>query len=340
MNYTQIMNDITGGLTGDMEKDLKYLMEQAEKYKTHEMNTEILRAIGRIAAKCLPEEKKAEVNRLIHNDLTSYEAVLQEVRFLQHEKKFGEALALTEDLIRKFKDANLFTDDQVSEYHCFNEYFEEVLYRENTEPAKDVRRADIPMDQIYTQYGSILIDLMRPKEAEAALAEAMRWNPADAQIAFERSEACKLQGDLEGFFRLTLDTFKYAFRPKQVARCFRNLGFYFAEKEQWEEAAACFTMSLQYDPESTQAMSELYYIQYKAGKVISPDMDHFRNISEKYGFPDGADPNVLHLSFICGKCFAEDGNTAGARYCWQITYDLTQAEVIRKLIEALPEDDA
>ena len=104
----------------------------------------------------------------------------------------------------------------------------------------------IPYAEIPVEYNGqsfiILIDLQRPKDAEAALAKAMHWNPACAQIAFERAETCKLQGDMEGFFRLTLDTFKYAFSPKQVARYFRNLGFYFTEKGLWEESVACHTL--------------------------------------------------------------------------------------------------
>ncbi|MGF2565359.1 hypothetical protein ACQUWZ_25950, partial [Ralstonia pseudosolanacearum] len=85
----------------------------------------------------------------------------------------------------------------------------------------------------------------------------MRWNPASVDIAIERAEACKLQGKLEDFFKITLDSFKYAFRPKQVARCFRNLGFYFAEKTMWRESAACLKLSIQFDRESEMAFSEI-----------------------------------------------------------------------------------
>ena len=96
-------------------------------------------------------------------------------------------------------------------------------------------------------------------------------------------------------------------------------------------------MSLQYDNESNLAMSELYYIQQKAGKVIQPPkMDRFREISEQYGFPVGADHDVLGLSYHYGKLFAEQGNTEAARYCWEITYGLTDDEDIKKMLDKLP----
>jgi hypothetical protein len=63
-------------------------------------------------------------------------------------------------------------------------------------------------------------------------------------------------------------------------------------------------MSLQFDKESTLAMSELYYIQQKAGRTIpTPGMDQLKRYAEKYGFPVGADPDVLGLSFAYGNCF-------------------------------------
>ena len=64
-------------------------------------------------------------------------------------------------------------------------------------------------------------------------------------------------------------------------------------------------------------------------------MDRFRKIAEKYGFPVGADQDVLGLSYHCGKTFAKNGNREGARYCWEITYDLTDDEKIKKQMDQL-----
>ena len=340
MDFDQIMREITAGLTGDSEKDIQYLKEQAEKYKDHELSREILRACGRLLYQCVPEDRKSELDRIIGNDRTSYESVLEEVRFKQHEKKYDEALSILEPVIRKFEEADMFTDDQVSEYHCFNEFFEEALYRMNIKPSRELRHATFPLDRIYMQYGSLLIDLRRLEEAETALATAMRWNPADVSIAFEYAETFKQRGDMESFFHLTVSSFRYAFRPEQVARCLRNMGYYFIEKSMWEEAYACYRVSITYSQDARQAMSELYYIEQKAGKPVSmPDEETLNKISEKYGFPFGPDEEILGLSFAYGKHFAEEGETDGARYCWQITYDLTKDDEIKKLLDDLPDEE-
>ena len=338
MNFDEIMRTITAGLTGANEKDTRYLMEQMQKYKDHEMGKEIVRACGRLLYNCVPVDEKNKLDRLVTNDLVSYESVLDEARFKQHEKKYNEALNLVEGMIWKLEEADLFADDQVSEYHCFNGFFEAMLYRHYEMPDKDLRQATIPMDEIYLLQGSILIDLKRYSDAESALAKAMCWNPASARIAFELAETYKLQGYMDCFFQLTLDTFKYAFRPKDVARCFRNLGFYFTEKELWEESVGCFTMSLQFEPDSTMAMSELHYIQHKTGRVVPPPcMEEYIRISEKYGFPVRVHPDVLCLAFAYGNQFEKTGDYEGTRYCWQIAYDLTGAEEIKEKMDQLPD---
>ncbi len=59
MDFEKIMREITSGLTGDSGKDIKYLMDQMEKYKEHEMGKEIIRACGRLLYQCVPEDKKS-----------------------------------------------------------------------------------------------------------------------------------------------------------------------------------------------------------------------------------------------------------------------------------------
>ena len=57
------MHEITSGLTGNPEQDMKYLKETSEKYKDHQYSQEILRAIGRLMYEMIPDDKRAEVER-------------------------------------------------------------------------------------------------------------------------------------------------------------------------------------------------------------------------------------------------------------------------------------
>ena len=153
---------------------------------------------------------------------------------------------------------------------------------------------------------------------------AVHWNPTNAKIAFEHAETSKMLGDMDTFYKLTKNIFRISFRPDDLAHCYRNLGFYFVEKELWREAMGCYLLSLQYDRESKNAMSELYYIHDKTGnKIKEPTLVELKALAEQHGFPMGADKDILGLSYAYGKHFAEQKDFAAARYFWQITYGLT-----------------
>ena len=337
MEIEKIMKKIKDGLTGDNEKDLQYLMGQMEKYKNHKLSKEIIRECGRLLYEHMPDDFRPRIDKLIDDEVLSYDSTIQKVRIAQRDGRYAEALSLLEELVQKVETMDWFKDDKVSEYHCFNEFFEEALYREYNKPTKVLRSPGFPLDTIYFQYGSLLLDVERPKDAESALITAMHWNPANANIALERAEACKRQGDIDAFFEHSVESFKYAFRPKYLARCFRNVGYYFSDKEMWEEAASCYSLSLQFDGSSELAISELYYIQERSGKNIDQliDHDYTQRICKKYGFPFGADKTVIGLAYSYGKHFIKEGDNEGARYCLQIFYDLTGDENVKKEIDEL-----
>lgn len=336
--FDQIMHKITSGLTGDEKADFTYLQEQCEIYKDHEMGKEIIRACGRLIYELIPDDKKADLEKLIDNDAAGTDSILEEVRFNIYKKDFNKALSIIEPLIKKLDEAAPFQDDQVSEYRIFDESFEEVLYRFRYRPEKDVRNTPIPLTEIYLLYGSLLIDLKRNQDAQTALKKALYWNPVNFRITSEYIETYKVLGDLENFFRLTVDAFKIAFRSSDVARCYRNLGFYFVEKEMYSEATACYLLSLQFERESRQVQSELYYINHKTGgKMEQPSMEDVKKYAEKYGFPIGADDDVIGLSFSYGKHFFQENQPQAARYFLNITYGLTDDDEIRRMIDSLPE---
>ena len=201
-----------------------------------------------------------------------------------------------------------------------------------------MRNAPVPLADIYLLYGSLLVDLKRIKEAQEAFKTALHWNPVSFMITSEYIETYKVLGDYDAFIKLTIDAFKIAFHPQDIARCYRNLGFYFVEKELYSEATATYLMSLQYEKDSKQAQSELYYINKKTdGTIKPPSMDDLTQYSEKYGFPMGADQDILSLSYSYGQHFYKEKAFDAAKYFLGITYGLTDDPEIKKMIDDIPQ---
>lgn len=344
MSFDEIMEKITEGLTGDFETDEKYLDQQAEIYRDHPLRKEIIRACGRLLFQLMPEEKKNNVNEILQKEELSVDSTLEEVRFNMYKENYDKAESLIVPLVRKLDDlydAGLFKDDSVSMYFSFYEVFEELLYIFHNKPKKDLRLSEIPYAQVYSLYGSLLIDLERYEEANKMLEKAIRWNPSNAGIAFEYIETFKLMGDMDKAFELTKDVFKIAFYPDDLARCYRNLAFYFVEKELWQEAIGCYIYSQQFDPDSKQVPAELYYISEKIKAPIkSPDMEELRQYSQKQGFPLGPDTDILGLSYAYGKDFVDKKEYSAARYFLEIFYHLTDDEEVKEILDTLPSEDA
>lgn len=248
-----------------------------------------------------------------------------------HYDQAAEALKSAIDMLEKDPD---YRDGATWEMHMFREPFEDVLYRELYATEKEIRNVFDPVSEVYLQYASALFELERYAEATEAIRKAIKWSPTYAKNFFEYLELIKQSGDMEEFFRLTIETFRIAFIPQDIARCYRNLGYYFLEKQSYAEALACIVMSTNFDPDSKQAQQLLYFIQETGGRnVPKPTYESLQAYGEKYGFPVGASPEVLTLSYTYGKKYEEMGNADGMRYFYGILYNLTGDEEIKAILD-------
>ena len=336
--FDAIIKEINAGLTGDYTKDLKFLDEKSREYKDHEMGKEILRACGRLMYEIIPEDKKAELTEAMKKDQKADKAIIDEIRFNIYKKEYDKALKMLEEYEKKISGIGFYEDDKVSDYFQFDEFMQEILYRYYNKPTKDIREAQgIPYCEIYMLYGSLLVELKRLEEARIMLKKGLRWNPLDFNMTMEYIETFKMEGNMDEAFKLTVEAFKIAIHPAQVGRCYRNLGYIFVEKKLYPEAVACYIMGDQFEKDAKQTQAELYYIQQVTGKTFDPSMEDFEEYSKKYGFPIGADGDVVGLAYNYGKHFLEDKEYEGAKYCLGIAYELTNAEDIKKILDGIPE---
>ena len=336
--FDEIMVSITHGLSGESDKDVAYLNEQMEKYKDHEYGVEIIRACGRLLYEALPEDKKAELNNAIKKDYKGFEAALEEVKFNQYQKNFDKALELIESMIKKYEQMDMFKDDEVSEYHCFREPMEEIVFRLMNTTEKDIRRSQLDYDRMYLLYGSILFDLHRFDDAEKALATAKRWNPIHPNVAFEYAETFKARGLIDEFGRLTRDIFKIVFHPDKLARCYRNLAYYYVEKQDYKTAVCCLLYSGLFE-KNEHVASELYYISQTSGENYNPTREELHATLEEHDIPFGPDEEILKAAYYYGMKFNEQGDKDTAGYFLSIFATYINDDEVNKILEAISGDN-
>lgn len=337
MELENILGNITAGLTGEAGKDIAYLKQQMELYQDHEYAQEITRACGRMLYPLLPKENKAEFQTIMEREQMGMEATLEEIRFAIFRKEYKRAEQMLSAMVEKFETNGMFRNDQLTEYHSFYEPFEEVLYRFLDRPKKKLYNLELPYAQIYHEYGALLLELGHYDQARYILQKAVQWNPTNAKIAFDYIETYKKSGDLETYFRLTGKAFHYAFRKEDVARCYRNMGYYFIQKKEYQIAMGCYLMSIDFDGEDQTAPSELYYIQaVTKGMISKPTQEELEGYAKKYGFPIGADQIVVGMAWQMATKYMDSEKYDAAIYYLKIVYDLTEDDEVKKKIEMIP----
>lgn len=335
-SFDAIMDGIRAGLTGDPAQDVRYLRGKAEEYRDHPLGKEIVRECARMMYDALPDEAKAKISDAAAEDGRAMRATLDGVQDSMRKGDFEGALDAIGALAGRVEAADAFRDDSVSEYRSFAEPFEEMLYHDIYKPTHEVRTPSIPYGDIYFLYGNILVELKRLDEAREKLEKGLEWNPVSFALGIERAETFRMGGDMARFFDETVLLFRVAFRPHQVARLYRNLGYCFTERRLYDVATACYFVSMSFE-KSPQAQRELLYIaQRNGGSLPSVEPADLEGFAKEHGFPTGPDTAVLGLAYSYGMHFIRTGRPAGARYCLTILYDLTGDETVRKVLDSIP----
>jgi len=102
---------------------------------------------------------------------------------------------------------------------------------------------------------------------------------------FEGKESSEeFQSLLEEYKDKTLGFFSKLYDPHDLARFYRNLGYYYIEREEWELAKAIYIYSMRFD-NSDKAKNELIYIIQKSNSQELPNPEKVKSMLEKYYIP-------------------------------------------------------
>ncbi len=342
MELEQILQEISAKLTGDNKSDIAYLFKATEKYRGHQFEAEVVREIGRMIFQRLSKEKQDEWTELINKETNqSYYSKFDEVNAKVRGGDFDAALLIIEPITKELENminGGLCRDDSVSEYRHFSSLFEEILYKELYHPTRTIRGVFLPIGTAFSICGSVLIDLNRAESARLALDKAKQWEPMNVSLAFEYAETYKLQKNMDEFLQSTKKVYEIIYKKTDLARFYRNIGYYFIEKKLWVEAMGIFVLSLNFDTESTAAAGEMAYIEEKAGKKIEwPKIEEIKEICQKYDIPFGPNSNVATIAYQYGKSLFDEKMSDYAKYFLEIAYSMVPAPEIKKMLDSLGE---
>lgn len=333
MDINEIIKEINDSLTGDLKTDINYLQQKVQEYKD---NVEISNYISRCIYMILPEDQKEDYANNMFTKEEKIEVELQRAAVIlsaNDKEKIDIAYNLVTNVVEQIKDE--FKAGDTFKYYSFDDYMQFALYCNIFQPTKEVRRANYKYDDIYKMLGYILIEKGEYDEAIEVLRKGMSFNPVSVRIMFELGEAYKLQKDWDKFYSVSKRALEFAMSKEDIARAYRNIGFYFTEKEMYNEAIALFLLSGEF-VKSDVAVNELQYIASKSGLNVSEfEMDKLNEVLEDNEMQLGVNPFILQLAYDIGQQALKDGKKDIAKYYFEFIFKFNQDAHIKEILEQL-----
>ncbi|WP_405304048.1 tetratricopeptide repeat protein [Methanobrevibacter sp.] len=333
--YEEIIREIKSNLGENKDLNRRYLTGQLDLYRDHPYSIEITREISRMIWDCLSQDEKKQFAEISEKENPLMD-ILNEISPDIESGKYKSALETLDKFIETYPP--MFEDDSVSEYHFFTNTLEEILFNEYIGSKKSIRYIpdNQPLLDLYYIYGFLLLEDEQLDKSEIYLKKALRINPVSARIILELSEIYKIHTyTLNKFFIFTSNALKYSYYPSDVARCYRNLGYYYIEENQMETALALFKYSMNYEM-SPLAYAEITYIQTK-----NPDLEltfeECEEIIKNKNIQPGVNPFIIETLEKLGSEYEKNLLFNQAGYYYKLLYGITKDEKTIEKINSLKE---
>jgi tetratricopeptide (TPR) repeat protein len=333
MNFSEIIESIKSGLTGNVQEDLKYLDQQAAKYTGHKLGAQILQAISEMAYDILPEDKREQVNRALFHDGRRLDVIFREARAAIDNKEFAKAHELMEDIIVTIDDYYKETDE--IKFISFRNPFDEYLYHHLFVEKKKLQLPPFDLSEIFRLNGFTLIELNRVDDAIKSLGRAIEFNPVNTTAYLELAEAYKLKKDADNLYNVTKRIINIANSNIILGQCYANLGFHCIEKKDYDGAVCFYYISMRC-AENPAIVGELNYIRRLTGQDIEPPSDvAIQATFSKYDLKFGPNPEVIRTAYNLGRFAHDKGDKDLARFCLGMVCDLTNDEEAKQLYASI-----
>lgn len=222
------------------------------------------------------------------------------------------------------------------EYHSFLNPLEEILFYHYV--GLEHEMAYIPLDEpyfdLYYIYGTLLLENDDFIRAEEYLLKALRINPVSSKTILSLADIYKSKTrTYNRFFLYNVDALKYAYKNEDIARAYRNFGFFYVEENQLDIAAVFYDYSLNFDF-NKQALREIEYLKSR-GIDTDIDGEEAKRVIESKNIQVGANPFIIDtLKNICADLESRK-YYRGALYFYRVLYDLTKDNVVLGRINSI-----
>lgn len=168
--------------------------------------------------------------------------------------------------------------------------------------------------------------------------KAIEFNPASSIARLQVLEIDKRQKNYDTYLEDVKEFFKYAYRRTDIAKAYRDVGYYLYEVKDYEMALVAYYLSNVYEF-TEAAINEIKHI----GEVEKIDLDSKAWLSEemmgefsnKYKIPLLPSEKLTSLAIAMANDAESKKALPVAKFAYQVAYELTLEEEYLKKIEEM-----
>ena len=178
------------------------------------------------------------------------------------DKDFEKGKSILFDII---KEASSYDNDSETDYYSFNDVIDFALYTRINKISKNIKWIGIPFSNAYNCLSYIYNEEKNYDEALKMIEKSIKWNPMSLYPLFEKCETYRMQKNWEEFKKTTESLYDKIYSASDLAHYYRNLGFYYIEKNNLNLAYALYSASIKFD-KNKSAYSEMIYINQQLNR--------------------------------------------------------------------------
>ncbi|MCA1916883.1 hypothetical protein [Methanospirillum hungatei] len=307
---TGIITYIREHVPAEKNEVMEYLTDMEQHYASHPCQKEVSDVIASLAIGSFSSsEFHTFVSRVRNPDLI-VEAVLASVRSFLDDRN-GAAADSALSYILPYAEH---PDSDGEKYLSFRDFIEYAYYVTWLTPEPDFRVHPYLNCDILFQSGRLAVLKGEKEKARIIFRSLLEMSPVNDSILFSCADLCREERNLDEFRNITLRCLEYAWKPDDLARAYRNMGYYLTEAGDYVGAVTCYLMSTTWE-DTPETARELAYIKEKSGNEpdVSYILSHGRKILDERNIPFGPNPKIIDLMVSYAEECKQDGDFFEAR---------------------------
>ena len=268
-------------------------------------------------------------------EIKSIPEIIKEMDSLVKEERYDEAYQFAKENINLNK-------EYIEGEYTFKNLLEEILFQISIN--KEIKRKYpliLDYSTLYSNYGNVLLHFNEFENALKSFELAYSYNPVNASAIFGLCEMHRKNNDWDEYFRLTIQSFKYAYTREDLARSFMNLSLYYLNEfedsknnEDIKLAIYLNKLSLSYD-DSIESLITFNEFDEDKAEYDNHAIEDIKDYLKSKGLPYGPSVEVITICKNLGFQLDEDKKVVPALFYFNIAYDLTHDSAIKDVIDDL-----